>query len=64
MSGLLQISLLSVVLMACVVDCAKQLPCNNQTIDEIDRIIAKINPIGNADVEFPETIPDAKKHCK
>ncbi|XP_054155119.1 uncharacterized protein LOC128953639 [Oppia nitens] len=43
---------------------AKQLPCNNNTINKVDAIINKINPIGNPDHTFPETLPDAMKSCK
>ena len=53
---------LAVIVLSC--EGAKQLPCNDHTTQHIDRLISKINPIGNADVEFPENIADAKKYCQ
>jgi len=51
--------------MLCVFsEAAKQLPCNENTRAEIDKLISKVNPIGNSKMVFPETIPEAKRHCK
>jgi len=56
--------LLGIIVLSDNVFGAKQLPCNSDTYKEVDRILSRLNPLGNPDVEFPETVPEAIKHCK
>jgi len=57
------IFILAVIAVNKLVSGQKQLPCNKNTHDEVDRILSRINPLGNPDVEFPETVAESRKNC-
>jgi hypothetical protein len=43
----------------------KQLPCNqNSTLNEVDRIIARMLPFGNPEARFAETLEELKIRCE
>jgi hypothetical protein len=56
--------LLSVILLCDFVSGAvKRIPCDRNTNKEVDRILSRLNPLGDPSVNFPESHKEILEDC-